>query len=78
MELKRGNKNETKKTDFYIELKGSQTLYVPLGSEYVEYGATAYDKQDGQVNVIITGSVDNSNPGHYPICIVLLILKEKL
>ena len=61
------NKNETKKTDFYIELKGSQTLYVPLGSEYVEYGATAYDKQDGQVNVIITGSVDNSNPGHYPI-----------
>lgn len=58
------NDNESK---FSLTLNGSETLYVPIGTEYVEYGATAYDEIDKNVEVNISGSVDESIAGHYEI-----------
>ncbi len=60
-------KETTKKADFYISLNGSQTIYIPLNNTYEEYGATAYDKTDGEITTTIEGNVDTSTPGHYSV-----------
>lgn len=56
-----------KKEEFYLNLFGSQTLYVPLNSEYVEYSAEAYDDTDGYLKVEIAGKVDTSLAGLYEV-----------
>jgi peptidoglycan/xylan/chitin deacetylase (PgdA/CDA1 family) len=62
------SKKKTKeKETFTITLNGSETLYIPLGTEYVEYGAKAVDSIDGEVTVTINGSVDINTAGHYSI-----------
>lgn len=56
-----------KKEEFYLNLLGSQTLYVPLNSEYIEYNAEAYDDTDGYLKAEITGEVNTSLAGLYEV-----------
>jgi peptidoglycan/xylan/chitin deacetylase (PgdA/CDA1 family) len=52
-----------------ITLSGSSTVYVSLGSAYVDPGYSAYDAGDGDLTdqVQISGSVDTSARGAYEI-----------
>lgn len=48
-----------------ILLKGSQNMYLVVGSTYTEPGYTAVDVCDGDLtkNVIVSGGIDTSKPG---------------
>ena len=50
-----------------ISLRGSNSLYIPLNNEYVEYGAIAKDVYGNDLTVSISGSVDNTKVGYYSI-----------
>jgi len=48
-----------------ITLKGEDNLIINLGEAYEDAGATALDDVDGEIPVIMTGSVDTSKIGTY-------------
>ncbi len=50
-----------------ITLNGDDVMEIDLQDAYVEPGATAVDGEDGTVNVIITGIVNNDLRGSYII-----------
>ena len=52
-----------------ISLKGSQTVYLNIGENYVEEGATAYDSCDGNISdkIKINSNLDNNIVGNYEI-----------
>ena len=76
--VKDSSGNETKITEKikYIDdekpkitLNGQQNIYLKVGEEYEEYGATANDSCDGNLTDIvkINGNVDVNTPGTYEI-----------
>ena len=50
-----------------ITLNGEISITLLQGDDYVEAGATAIDNRDGNVAVIITGTVDTNTVGNYII-----------
>jgi len=50
-----------------IKLKGKQTMKLELGEAYIEPGVTAYDEQDGEINVVSMENIDVNQNGHYMI-----------
>ncbi|MGR5484430.1 immunoglobulin-like domain-containing protein [Vibrio alfacsensis] len=50
-----------------ITLNGAANMRVALGGTYTEPGATAIDAVDGEIDVIITGSVDVNTLGTYTL-----------
>ena len=50
-----------------IALNGPDPDSVPVGSAYVEPGATCTDDTDGSLQVTISGTVDTSNPGTHTL-----------
>ncbi|WP_169382715.1 DUF5011 domain-containing protein [Caldibacillus debilis] len=52
-----------------ITLKGDNPLYLNVGDEFVDPGATATDDVDGDLTeqIVVTGSVDTSKPGEYTL-----------
>lgn len=52
-----------------ITLNGGNNIVIPLNEEYIENGAIANDKKDGDLtsNIQIEGKVDTSNEGTYYI-----------
>ena len=52
-----------------IVLKGSSSIVVTVGDNYVDPGVTAYDNKDGNLTakIQITGSVDTSKVGVYTV-----------
>lgn len=52
-----------------INLNGATTIYLELGSTYIDPGASATDEYDGDLtsSIIISGTVDTSNVGTYYI-----------
>ena len=50
-----------------IKLKGNQTVQLQLGEAYVEPGVTAYDDQDGEINVVSMENIDVNQNGRYMI-----------
>ncbi|MBL4868816.1 MAG: BspA family leucine-rich repeat surface protein [Pseudomonadales bacterium] len=50
-----------------ITLNGDSAINLFIGDSYIEQGATAIDDLDGEVNVIISGSVDTSTVNNYVI-----------
>jgi len=58
-------KNDT--TPPKITLIGKKRVYIPVGSEYIEAGATAVDNVDGEVDVEIYGDIDTNRVGTYTL-----------
>ncbi len=52
-------------TDPVIMLNGEATISLVQGSVYRESGATAIDERDGNLSVVITGSVNTTEVGTY-------------
>ncbi len=52
-----------------LKLNGNATIYLNLGDEYIEYGATAYDSCDGNItgDITISSSVNTSVVGTYEV-----------
>lgn len=52
-----------------IELKGKETVYIPLGGTYEEEGATLIDGcgDEKSEEITITGNVDTQTPGEYEV-----------
>ena len=50
-----------------ITLIGDSGVFLMPGEPYFELGATAYDDKDGDVNVTITGTVDEQTSGVYEL-----------
>lgn len=52
-----------------IKLNSSRHLYLNVGQEYIEYGATAYDSCDGDItqNIKITNNIDINTLGTYEV-----------
>ena len=50
-----------------ITLNGNSSIVLTKGTAYVEAGATATDKEDGDIKVTISGSVDSSKVGTYTL-----------
>ncbi len=52
-----------------IELNGEVNDYILVGTAYVEAGATATDREDGDIsaNITISGYVDTNTIGNYPL-----------
>ena len=50
-----------------IKLNGYPTVYIQLGQEYIEKGATAKDNIDGEVDVEVSGTVDGNRVGTYTL-----------
>ncbi|NRB39924.1 MAG: BspA family leucine-rich repeat surface protein [Pseudomonadales bacterium] len=50
-----------------IKLNGESNTTLQAGDTYAEEGAIAIDGAEGQVTVTISGDVDTSTPGDYPI-----------
>ncbi len=50
-----------------LTLKGVSLISIPLGSAFVEEGFKAEDDVDGEINVTVTGKVDTSTAGQYPL-----------
>lgn len=46
-----------------ITLNNPEYTNVESGEEYIEYGASAFDPVDGEVDVVISGSVNTTVPG---------------
>ena len=55
--------------DPVITLVGSSSITLEFGETYVEAGATATDNDDGDItaNIVISGTVDTSTAGTYPV-----------
>ncbi len=52
-----------------MKLIGSKTMRVEIGTEYVEQGATAIDREDGDISnrIVTIGTVNTKRIGTYPI-----------
>ena len=52
-----------------LKLNGRNNIVVPLNDEYIEKGATAVDEFNGDITdrIKISGNVDTSNEGTYPL-----------
>ena len=50
-----------------ITLNGDSTISLFVGESYNELGASANDDRDGTVDVVISGTVDTSTEGNYPL-----------
>lgn len=50
-----------------IHLKGAKTVKLQLGEDYVEPGVSAYDEQDGEINVVSMENMDVNQDGRYMI-----------
>ena len=50
-----------------ITLKGCDTLKIEAGSNFIDSGATAIDDVDGDVNVVVDGTVNSKKVGTYTI-----------
>jgi outer membrane protein OmpA-like peptidoglycan-associated protein len=50
-----------------LSLIGSSIAKIPVGSTFVDAGATAMDSVDGEASVKVTGKVDANTPGTYTI-----------
>jgi hypothetical protein len=50
-----------------ITLVGASIIYIELGGEYIEEGATAIDNVDGAINVEISESIDTHRVGVYTL-----------
>ncbi len=52
-----------------LQLQGGQIAYIMAGENYADPGYTATDKNDGDLtgSVVVTGVVDNLNPGVYTL-----------
>ncbi|MDC1255928.1 DUF5011 domain-containing protein, partial [bacterium] len=50
-----------------ITLNGDSTISLFVGESYDELGANANDDVDGSVEVVISGTVDTSTAGNYPL-----------
>jgi hypothetical protein len=59
------NLNDT--TPPVISLNGENEINIELNESYSESGATAFDNKDGEVDVVISGTVDTTNIGTYEI-----------
>ncbi len=55
------------RTEPVITLNGSSFIIVEKDADYQEFGATAYDEADGEIDIIIQGDVDTSTPGEYTV-----------
>ena len=62
-----------------IKLKGSSTITLNIGDTYTEQGATASDKEDGDLtsSIIISGSVNTSTAGTYKVTYKVTNSKNK-
>ena len=58
--------------DPVITLNGNSSITIKQDTAYVEAGATATDKEDGDVKVTINGSVDSSKVGTYTITYIAI------
>jgi len=50
-----------------VTLTGPVFIALEVGQEYVELGATASDPNEGDLDVVITGEVDITEPGSYRV-----------
>ncbi len=50
-----------------ITINGDNPQYITIGNEYAEAGASAIDYSDGEVEVLLSGTVDTNNIGVYSI-----------
>ena len=50
-----------------ITLKGDNPVYITLGQDYIDAGATAIDNVDGTVPVEVDNTVDNNTVGTYTV-----------
>lgn len=50
-----------------IKLKGAKTVKLELGEDYVEAGVSAYDGQDGEIDVVSIENIDVNQNGRYMI-----------
>jgi peptidoglycan/xylan/chitin deacetylase (PgdA/CDA1 family) len=50
-----------------ITLNGSETLYIPLNTEFQDPGVTITDNCDKSINPVITGTVDTTKAGKYDL-----------
>ena len=50
-----------------LNLIGSSLAKLPVGSPFVDAGATAMDAVDGAAKVVVTGKVDTNTPGTYTL-----------
>ena len=52
-----------------ITLKGKEKITIKVGDKYVDEGATAIDKKDGDLTskIVVTGKVDTSKKGTYTL-----------
>ncbi|WP_286264368.1 BspA family leucine-rich repeat surface protein [Thalassotalea atypica] len=50
-----------------LTLNGHQHITLLLNEDYIEFGATAVDKNDGEISVSITGEVDSTTTGEYTV-----------
>lgn len=52
-----------------ITLNGDDTIYLYVGDEYIENGATSKDNYDGDLTdkIIIENNIDNKNEGEYSV-----------
>ncbi|CAA6826344.1 MAG: Unknown protein, partial [uncultured Sulfurovum sp.] len=50
-----------------ITLKGAKFLQLNLNEIYVEEGVSAYDKEDGDINVVSMENIDNNQIGRYMV-----------
>lgn len=50
-----------------LTLSGASQMTIPLGSSYTEEGFKGNDAVDGEIKVTVTGKVDTSTAGKYPL-----------
>ena len=53
-----------------VTLKGADTISIGLGESFFDPGAVGIDRQDGQVQVVVSGAVDNQRVGYYTLTYV--------
>ncbi len=75
-EIKKVNKKKSKKKAKFlskhntlprIKIEGKNPQYLALGESYLETGVTAYDKEDGQVEVNSIDDIDSNEEGTYMV-----------
>jgi len=50
-----------------ISIKGVDLIHLNLGDVYVEEGVSAYDKEDGELNVVSMENIDSNQEGRYMV-----------
>ena len=50
-----------------ITVKGKKLLQLSLGESYVEEGVSAFDKEDGDINVVSMENIDSNEVGRYMV-----------